>query len=151
AGAMPSAIWRTLPANSPTVGLIWARAILSRLMGVVSWLDCIMRHHASEDPLATLSRPARRSDRPLSPVWPRRNDPLDAQTRRPNKAGLPHVGLHRVSGDRGATRARVIRHFMAGCGVALSRRPFDPQRKAPTPNTSCSPTPLLTSSSPPSL
>src|SRR5947208_2951463 len=51
ARSMPSTIRRTLPSKSPTVGLIWARAILSRLMGVVSWLDCIMRHDVSGRPM----------------------------------------------------------------------------------------------------
>src|SRR2546425_3655994 len=148
ARSMPSTIWRTLPSKSPTVGLICASAILSRLMGAVSWLDCIMRDHASEDPLAAVSHPARRSDQALSPVRPHRDDPLDAQARRPNEGGLSHVGLHRVPGDRGATRARVTRHFMAACGVALSRRASDLQRKAPTPKTSCPGTPLETCVSP---
>src|SRR2546428_13658652 len=132
ARSMPSTIRRTLPSKSPTVGLIWARAILSRLMGVVSWLDCIMRQDASEDPLAALPRPARRADRSLSPLRPHGDDPLAAPPRRPNEAGLSHVGLHGVPGDRRAARARAACHFLGSWGAAFFPRARHPQRKAAT-------------------
>src|SRR2546425_11321681 len=53
---------------------------------------------------------------PIS-LRPHGDDPLDAPPRRPNEAGLSHVGLHGVPGDRGAARARVACHFMPPCEI----------------------------------
>src|SRR5712692_6531273 len=139
--SMPSTIRRTLPSKSPTVGLIWARAILSRLMGAVTWLDCIMQRNASEDPLAAVSSPARGANRALPALRPDRHDPVDAQTRRSHEAGLPYVGLHRVPGDRGAARTRLIPLFCHDAGRFVTTIPRL-RRKAPTPKSSRPGTPL---------
>jgi len=66
-----------------------------------------MRGDASEGPLATLADPAGRSHRALSSLWPAGDDPVDAPSRRPDEAGLSHVGLHGVPADRGTSRTRV--------------------------------------------
>src|SRR2546426_5887896 len=62
---------------------------------------------AREDPVAALDPTVRRRRRALPALRQARPHPLDAPPRPRAEAAPPHLGVHRVSGHRGAPRARV--------------------------------------------
>src|SRR5687767_8937567 len=138
-----STILRTLPSKSPTVELIWARAILevfmscpqlystsSREAGLQTPQRCKIAADARKDPLVAVDTSARGPRRAVPAMRAAGVHRVDAAPRRDEQAGAPHLGVYRVPGDRRASGARVDhgarrRLFLfalvvVGIGAALS-------------------------------